>query len=137
MSRLKDLIAKQRAKVEAQAENVLDIEVDGEEVAIGITKVDPDAWDALIGISPARAGRVDDARLGYNPKALSRQYPSVTVDGEDVDLDEWGVFFDGLDPVYRNQIELTIWSVNINETLKAMRELGKARAGQKYPSPAN
>lgn len=137
MSRIQELIAKQRAKLEEVVEHTLEVEVDGDPVTIGIQKVLPPVWDDLIGASPARKGRVDDDQMGYNPKALSRAYPLVTVDGDDVSPEEWAAFFDGLDPVHRNNIEITIWGVNINDTLRVMRELGKARAGRKSPSPAN
>jgi hypothetical protein len=137
LSRIQDLIAKQRAAIEEVVEHTQEIEVDGEPVTIGIRKVLPPVWDDLIGKCPPRKGRDDDAQMGYNPKALSRAYPNVTVDGETVEAGEWAEFFDGLDPVYRNNIEITIWGVNINDTLRAMRELGKARAGRKSPSPAN
>lgn len=137
MSRIQELIAKQRAKLDEAVEHTLPVDVDGEEVVLGFRKVLPNVWDDLVGRSPARKNRDDDAQMGYNPKALSRAYPKVTVDGEQVSAAEWSEFFDVLDPVYRNHVELTIWGININDTLLAMRELGKARAGQKSPSPAN
>lgn len=137
VSDFKALIAKQREQLEVVKEATVDVEFGGVMVEVGISKVLPDVWDALIGECPPRPGREDDAQVGYNPKALAAKYPNVTVDGVKVDPEDWASGFAIMDPPHRNNIEVTIWGVNINESLKALRELGKARAGRKSPSPAN
>lgn len=137
MTDFKDLIAKQREKYENVKESTLDVEFGGEMVTVGVSKVLPEVWDELIGECPPRQGREDDAQMGYNPKALTAIYPEVTVDGEKIDAQDWAAGFAIMDPTFRNNIELTIWGVNINESLQALRKLGKARAGRKSPSPAN
>ncbi|MGW9268326.1 hypothetical protein [Microbacterium sp. NPDC055599] len=137
MTDFRALIAKQREKLEVVRESTLDVEFGGEMVTVGVSKVMPEQWDALIGACPPRPGREDDAQVGYNPKALASQYPNITVDGEKIDPEVWAEGFAIMDPTWRNNIEITIWGVNINESLRALRELGKARAGRKSPSPAN
>lgn len=137
MTDFKALIEKQRETLAVVRESTLDVEFGGELVTIGVSKVLPEEWDALVGACPPRPGRQDDAQVGYNPKALAARYPNVTVDGEKIDPDVWAEGFAIMDPTWRNNVEITIWGVNINESLKALRELGKARAGQSSPLPAN
>lgn len=137
MTDFKALIEKQRKKLETVEESTLDVEFGGQMVTVGVSKVLPEDWDALIGLCPPRPGREDDAQVGYNPKALTARYPAITVDGEKIDAEDWAAGFAIMDPAFRNNIELTIWGVNINESLQALRRLGKARAGRRSPSPAN
>lgn len=131
MSRIKDLIAKQRAELEASAQQSVDVVLGGELVTLAFDRALPEEWDALMVAHPARQGAKSDASVGYNVKAVSRAYPHVSADGESLDADTWAELFDSLDSVNRNNVEIVIWGVNINDALVKLRELGKARAGQK------
>jgi len=130
-SRIKDLIAKQRAEIETSAQQSVDVVLGGELVTLTFDRAQPDEWDALMVANPARQGAKSDASVGYNVKAVSRAYPHVSVDDEALDAETWGELFDALDSVNRNNVEVVIWGVNINDALMKLRELGKARADQK------
>lgn len=137
MADLKALIEKQRAKNAVAKESVLEVEFGDEKISVGIVKASPEEWDDLVGSHPPRPGNAGDGMVGYNQAAVSAAYPHVTVDGEDVDSAVWAETFSLLDPVWRNSIGVTVWGVNINESLLALSALGKASAGRKSPSPAN
>lgn len=131
MSRIKDLIAKQRAELETSAQQSVDVVLGGELVTLTFDRAQPDEWDALMVANPARQGAKSDAAVGYNAKAVSKAYPHVSADGEALDAETWAELFDSLDSVNRNNVEIVIWGVNINDALVKLRELGKARTGQK------
>lgn len=128
---LKKLIAKQRTELEAVKVSVVDVVLGGEKIAIGIRRATPDEWDLLVASCPPRPGVEGDAMIGYNPKAASRAYPEIEIDGGVVDGETWGEVYSVLDSVWRNQVETVIWGVNIQEQLNKRNELGKARAGRK------
>lgn len=131
MSRIKDLIAKQRAELEVSAQQEVDVVLGGELVTLAFDRALPEEWDALMIANPARPAAKSDAAVGYNAKAVSKAYPHVTADGEKLDAETWADLFTSLDSVNRNNVEIAIWGVNINDALVKLRELGKARADQK------
>lgn len=131
MSRIKELIAKQRAELETSAQQSVDVVLGGELVTLTFDRAQPDEWDALMVANPARQGAKSDAAVGYNAKAVSRDYPHVSAEGEKLDAQTWAELFGSLDSVNRNNVEIVIWGVNINDALVKLRELGKARADQK------
>lgn len=133
---LKKLIAAQRKKMSVVEESVLEVEFGGAKLEIGIAKSTPDEWDALVGANPPRHGHEGDSMVGYNQTAVAKAYPHVAVDGDDVSPDEWAEMFGLLDPAWRNSVGVTIWGVNINQSILALKALGKASAGQRSPSPA-
>lgn len=134
---LKDRIARQReALAEVKTQDV-EVVLDGELATVTLKKALPDEWDLLVSSNPPRPGVEADAMVGYNSTAVSKGYPNVVVDGESVDAETWADLFSVLDSVHRNNLGVVIWGVNINESLRQMRELGKARAGQSSPLPAN
>ncbi len=134
---LKERIERQRARLADVKKSEVEVVLDGELSKVGIPKAQPAKWDELVAANPPRAGIESDSMVGYNPSGVSRAYPNVTVDGEMVDAETWADMFDVLDGVHRNNIGVVIWGVNVNDALRELRELGKARAGQKSPSPAN
>ncbi|WP_447948213.1 hypothetical protein [Microbacterium maritypicum] len=131
MSRIKDLIARQRTEIEATAQQSVDVVLGGELVTLTFDRALPDEWDALMVANPPRQGAKSDAAVGYNAKAVSEAYPRVEADGEKLDAETWAELFSSLDSVNRNNVEVVIWGVNINDALVKLRELGKARADQK------
>ncbi|WP_396657108.1 hypothetical protein [Microbacterium oxydans] len=137
MSRIKDLIARQRTEIEATAQQSVDVVLGGELVTLTFDRALPDEWDALMVANPPRQGAKSDAAVGYNAKAVSEAYPRVEADGEKLDAETWAELFSSLDSVNRNNVEVVIWGVNINDALVKLRELGKARADQKQSWPAN
>lgn len=134
---VKKLIEKKRAEAGVIKESSVEVEFSGEKLAVGIVKLSPEEWDDLVGSNPPRHGNAGDGMVGYNQSAVSAKYPRITVGGEELEADVWAEMFSLLDPVWRNSIGVTIWGVNINESLLALAALGKASAGQKSVSPAN
>lgn len=130
MSSLQEKIARQREKVAEVKEANTEVVLGGEKTIVTIGRCVPDEWDALMAINPPRRGVESDAIVGYNPKGVSKSYPHVSVDGDKVTAEEWADTYSVLDSVWRNNIETLIWGVNIQETIKELNELGKARAGQ-------
>lgn len=131
MSSVKDLIAKQRAELEVDRSQDVPVVLGGELVTLTIGRALPDEWDVLMEANPPRTGVKGDAAVGYNAKAVSRSYPHVSADGEKLDAETWADLFGVLDSVNRNNVEVVIWGVNINDALVKLRELGKERADQK------
>lgn len=132
------LIAKQREEQGTVRRVEVPVVFGGVKLVLQVDKVaDPDVWDALTAENPPRVGVDADRFVGYNPRAVSRAYPCISVDGDRLDSETWGEMFAVLDSVWRNKIEGAIWSLNVNETVKALSSLGKAPAGRKSPSPAN
>lgn len=128
---IKDLIAKQRAELEAVVEQDVDVVLGGELVTLTFSKALPDEWDALMAAHPPRQSVKGDAAIGYNAKAVSRAYPKVAANGEKLDAETWGDLFGVLDSVHRNNVEVVIWGINVNDALVKLSDLGKARADQK------
>lgn len=137
MTDLKALIEKQREKLAEVVFQSVDVVVGGEKVTLDVEKLHPDEWDVLVAENPPRRGVDADNLVGYNPKAMTAAYPRIRVGDELLSAETWRDLYGVLDSVWRNQIEVTIWGVNVNESLKVLRGLGKARAGRKSPSPAN
>lgn len=131
MADIKALIAKQRAELDVVKVATVEVAVGGELVTLSFDKLTPDEWDELVGANPPRVGRESDATIGYNARAVSVGYPKVSQDGERLDGETWAELFGVLDPVHRNSIEVVLWGLNVNSTLRELRELGKARAGKK------
>lgn len=129
MADIKALIAKQRAELEVVKQATVEVAVGGELVKLSFDRA-VDEWDDLVGLNPPRPGFESDAMVGYNPKGLARAYPHVAQDGERLDAETWADLYSVLDSVHRNNIEVVIWGLNVNETLRELRELGKARAGK-------
>ncbi len=133
----KALIEKQRAKLEEVRQESIDVALGGEVVSLTVRKLHPDVWDALVGGNSPRRTVESDALVGYNPKAVAKAYPHVSADGEELDAATWADMYSVLESTWKNNVEVLIWGLNVNEALKELRELGKARAGRKSPSPAN
>jgi hypothetical protein len=128
---LKAAIAKQREKLETVTQYDVTVACGGEEYKVSVERATPDEWDDLVNSNPPRPGVEGDALIGYNPKGVARSYPRVQVDGEPVDAETWGEFFDVLESLHKNNIGLVIWNANVYVVLQELRELGKARAGKK------
>lgn len=131
------LIAAAKKELESGVVHDLPAAVGGENVTLGFEKLPPDEWDLLVGENPPRQSVENDALLGYNPKGVSQNYPRVQLDGELLDAGTWAELYSVMGSVARNAVELTIWGININDQLAAMRAAGKAYAGRKSDSPAN
>lgn len=128
---LKKLIAKQREELAVEKQGTAEVSLGGELVKLTFVRLLPHEWDELAGKNPPRPGVEGDATLGFNAKGLSASYPGVKVNGELQDPETWAEIYSILDVVNRNTIDLVIWGININETIRELRELGKARAGKK------
>ncbi|RUQ06686.1 hypothetical protein D8M34_06605 [Microbacterium sp. HSID17254] len=124
------MIAKQRAELAVVKTQAVEVVAGGERVELEFEKLLPDEWDALVASNPPRRGVEGDAMVGYNPKGLASAYPRVRVSGEDADAESWAELYSVLDSVWRNTIEVSIWGMNVNSSLQALRDLGKAQAGQ-------
>jgi hypothetical protein len=131
MADIKALIAKQRAELEVVKQATVPVAVGGELVTLVFDRCTSDEWDDLVGANPPRHGRESDATVGYNVKAVSAGYPHVLVDDERLDAETWAEMFDVLDQPHKNNIGVVLWGLNVNETLRELRELGKGRAGKK------
>lgn len=127
---VKALIAKQRAELETVKQYDVTVACGGEEVKVSLERVSPDEWDDLVNAYPPRAGVEGDATIGYNPKGVARAYPRIRLDGDEVDAETWGEFFDVLESLHKNNVGLVIWNANVFVVLQELRELGKARAGK-------
>lgn len=134
---IKALIAKQREELEVVKQGTAEVSLGGALVKLTFERVSADEWDALVGMNPPRPGLEGDATLGYNAKGVSALYPRVQIDGELQDAETWAEVYKVLDVVNRNSVDLVIWGININETMRELRALGKARADEKSSSPAN
>lgn len=133
---LKKLIEEQRKKMSVVEYSEVEVEFGGVKLTIGVAKATPDEWDALVGANPPRHGNEGDSMVGYNQTAVAKMYPHIAVDGDDVAGEEWSEMFSLMDPAWRNSVGVTIWGVNINQSILALKALGKASAGQSSPSPA-
>ena len=128
---VKALIAKQREQLAVRKTWTVDVVCGGEKVKIGLDKIEPDAWDALVASNPPRPGVEGDAMIGYNINAVSAAYPSPTIDGQAQSAEDWAEFFSVLESVHKNNIGTVIWGMNVNEPMQELRELGKSPAGEK------
>lgn len=136
---LKDLIAKQKATVEALASESLNVVLGGELVEVSVTQLRPDEWQALTAANPPRAGIDADRNLGFNQDHLPHDYPAerITVAGEAVDKETWSEIWGVLNSVNRANVGTLIWGINVYSAIVELRELGKAVAGQSSNLPAN
>lgn len=123
---VKALIKKQREKIETPVTGVLDVVLGGEKVKLEFLKLSPDAWDELVSRNPPRPGVEGDALVGYSAPDVSRSYPGVRLDGEELDAETWADAFAVLDSLHRNNISLSIWGLNIYASIKELQGLGKA-----------
>lgn len=137
MTDLKTLIDRQRAKNEEVVSEDVDVVLGGEIVRLTVQKVIPEVWDKLVMRNPARPGSASDEEAGYNTKGVTLSYPRLLMDGEVLDEQTIASIYEVLESTWRNALGIVIWGVNVNGALKELRELGKARAGGKSPSPAN
>ena len=139
MSNLKDLIARQRAEVEAPKSLPVNVALGGELVEVEISRLLPDDWDALVLAHPPRATSRSDAKIGYDQRALPRNYPAshIRVAGEPVDQETWVEVYASLRSVNKNNVGTLMWGLNIFDELKELQALGKAAAGRQSSSPAN
>lgn len=128
---VKALIEKQRAKLAVVKQQTLEVMLGGEKVTLTFDRALPDVWDGLMAANPPRRGNEADATVGYNTKAVSVAYPGVALGDEVLDAGTWAELYDVLDSVHRNNIGVTIWGININESLREMQDAGKGSAGQK------
>lgn len=134
---VKQLIEKKRSEAGVIKESSVEVEFAGEKLSVGVVKLSPEEWDNLVGSNPPRHGNAGDGMVGYNQSAVAAKYPRISVDGDELEAGVWSDMFSLLDPVWRNSVGVTIWGVNINESLLALAALGKASAGQRSVSPAN
>lgn len=136
---LKDLIARQRAEVEAPKTLPVNVALAGELVTVEVARLLPDDWQALVANHPPRATSKSDAKIGYDQNALPRGYPAdrIKVAGEPVDQETWVELYAVLNSVNKNNVGSVIWGLNVYEALQELAELGKAAAGQRSSSPAN
>lgn len=132
---IKALIAKQRAELDVKKVVPVQVVLGGEKVTVEVGKLTPDVWDDLVSTCPPRPGVEGDAMVGYNPKRLASLYPDISINGEPLSADDWADMYSVLDSAWRNNIEVTIWGVNVNESLQELRRLGKARSGKDSTSP--
>ena len=134
---IRDLIAAEKAKLEAAAPRELDVVLGGSLVKVAVSRLRGDEWMALTAEHPPRTGTVDEA-VGYNQATLPAAYPAgrVTVDGETVDQDTWKELYGVLEPVHRVNIANVMWGLNVYEAIKEFKALGKAGAGKPSRSPA-
>lgn len=128
---LKELIARQRAKVEQAKSDSVDVVLGGELAKIAVQAMRPDEWQKLIGEHPPRAG-AGDSSVGYNQYELTRDYPAelLSVNGEDVTREEWADLFPLLDVAHQNNVHTVVWGVNVFGAIQELQKLGKAAAGQ-------
>lgn len=138
MTDLKELAARQRAKMTEVVSDTVDVVLGGEKITLEVERLHPDDWDALMIANPARPGSKSDAEAGYNTKAVTLAYPRLKLNGEALTADQIkNDLYADLESPWRNAIAIVIWGVNVNHALVEMRALGKASAGRKSPSPAN
>lgn len=131
MTDLKALIEKQRAALSVVKFQDVSVVLGGEKVTLTVERVLPDVWDELMLRNPPRRGSKSDEDAGYNTKGVTLAYPRLLRDGEVLDAEMRAELYGVLDSTWRNNIGITIWGVNVNESLREMRELGKASAGRK------
>jgi hypothetical protein len=122
---VKALIKKQREKIETPVTGVLKVVLGGEKVELEFAKLAPDTWDELVSKNPPRPGVEGDAIVGYSAPAVSREYPGVKLDGEELDAETWAETFSVLDSLHRNNVSLSIWGLNIHASIKELQDLGK------------
>lgn len=139
MSDLKDLIARQRAKVERPRTESVDVVLGDELVSVAVSRVMPDDWQQLVAAHPPRTGVTADANMGYNQNTLPRAYPAdrISVGGKEVSQEDWAEIYSVLESVDKNNIHTTIWGVNVFSAIKELQALGKAGAGSQSSLPAN
>ena len=136
---LKDLIARQRAKIEAPKSETVPVALGGELVEVEVLKLLPDAWQELVATHPPRKTARSDINMGYDQHALPRDYPAsrVKVAGEDIDQATWAELWASLDSVNKKNVHAAMWGLNVYEAMQELQELGKAVAAQQSESPAN
>lgn len=150
MTDLKDLIARQRAKIEQRAVEPLDVVVDGEVVHLTFSRISTDDWQQLVAEHPPRTFRdteqgrpkklvYADSTIGYNQHKLPRDYPaaSITVNGDDVDQSTWAELYSVLATAHQNNVGTVIWGLNVFDAITELENLGKAEAGSLSSLPAN
>lgn len=131
------LIAKQRAELDAAVPVLVEVELAGEVLTVGVRKLSGDDWQELVSKYPPRTGTTDD-RVGFNQKDLPGGYPIeyLTVASEPIDADTWRDMYAVLTAPGRNALVATMWGENVMEPMKRLAE-GKAMAGGSSGSPAN
>jgi hypothetical protein len=128
---VKTLIKKQREALDTPIRGELEIRLGGEKVKLEFDKVAPNVWDDLVSRNPPRPGVEGDEQVGYHQAGVSRAYPGVILDGEELDAATWAEVFDVLDAVFRNTIGTSLWGLNILTTLEQLTSLGKGSPGGK------
>lgn len=131
MGDLKASIAKAKAGLGVVKTQDTPIVVGGDEYTATVEKLLPDEWDALVMKHPPRQGSESDAMVGYNQAEVTINYPRLMIDGDMVDAETMREMYSVMDSTWRNGLGAIIWGVNVNESLKELRALGKARAGRK------
>ena len=133
------LIAKQRDVLAKTKKASVDVVLAGVLVAVEVTKLHPDQWQALVVDHPPRATAAGDAVVGYDEHGLPRDYPAekISVGGEPVDQETWQEIYAVLEGVHRNNVGNLIWGLNVYQVLQELKTLGKAAAGRRSSSPAN
>ena len=135
---MKALIAQHKANLSEAKPVIVNVEIAGELVEVGITPILGDGWQDLAGRFPPRSKTTDDS-LGFNQKDLPSEYPvaHLTVAGESVDAETWAEFYGVLASPSRNSLVSVMWGVNVLDPMNLLKALGKAKAGGSSDSPAN
>ncbi|PRB02762.1 hypothetical protein CQ047_17820 [Microbacterium sp. MYb72] len=134
---LKALVATAKQEMETVKVSNVQVVLGGTEITVEVAQLHPDPWEELVARCPVRAGLPGDMTYGYNPKELTRTYPGITIDGQQLSSDDWAEVYSALASVWRNAVEVTIWGVNVLEQAQEMSKLGKALSGKGSPSPEN
>lgn len=129
MTSLDDLIAQQKAQLEAFETEDLNVAMAGELVPLKISAILPDRWSLVVASNPPRPGAARDKNLGMNTNTLPADYPaaSIIVAGEHVTQERWREIYGVLDSVNRENVATVIWGLNVWTPLKKLSDLGKAQ----------
>lgn len=135
---IQELIEKQRAIVENPPSDSVNVVVAGEQVEVTVTKIHPDAWQALVAAHPPRTAATVDSNMGYNVYELPRDYPAdrIKVGGNDVTSETWKELFSLIDSTHKNNVHTLMWGLNVYAAIQELAALGKAAAGRRSASPA-
>lgn len=135
---IQELIAAERAKLEAAKPTVIPVVLGGQKIKVGITRLVPADWANLAAAHAPRAGGADDG-VGYNQETLPGKYPvaRITLNDETPEQGTWAQMYEVLEPVHKATIGNVIWGLNVYAGIKELQGLGKATAGKPSDSPAN
>jgi len=129
---LQDKIAKAKTQ-HYEAEPIeVHVEVGGEDTVLTFLPIWGEDWNDIIAVHPARVGSETDAGVGYNTDAVASDYPlsAVTVDGADVEREQWQDLLSVLSGPDRTTIASTLYYLNkLLPAKKLVEAVGKAQKG--------